>query len=62
MINRLLERALSIVLSDLEALYHTSYHHRNIEKLMSEFYKIKNEITPRLMDSMLNRKNAINNF
>lgn len=66
---KLLERALKIVLndrvSDFEALLHKSIdvssHHRNIQRLMIQHYKIKNESVPLIMDSMLNRINITNN-
>ena len=70
MINKLHERALSLVfndhVSDFEALVRKSNdiscHHRNIQMLMTELYKIKNELTPPIMDSMLNRRNITYNF
>ena len=70
MINKLHERALRLVLndhvSDFEALLRTnndvSCHHRNIQMFMTELYKIKNEIAPPIMDSMLNRRNITYNF
>ena len=65
-INKLHERALRIVLndhiSDFEELLHKSSemssHHRNIQMLMTELYKIKDELAPPIMDSMLNRRNV----
>ena len=65
MINKLHERAMTLVLndhvSDFEALIHKSNdiscHHRNIQMLMIELYKIKNEVAPPIMDSLLNRRN-----
>ena len=70
MTNKLHERALRFVLddhvSDFEALLRrsndVSYHHRNIQMLMVEFYKIKNELAPPIMDSMFNRRNITYNF
>ena len=70
MTNKLHERALRLVLddhvSDFEALLRrsndVSYHHRNIQMLMVEFYKIKNELAPPIMDSMFNRRNITYNF
>ena len=54
MINKLHERALRILLkdhiSDAEALLHKNNH-------ISELYKIKNELTPPIMDSMLDKRN-----
>ena len=70
MVNKLHERALRLVLydhvSDFEALLcksnDVSGHHRNIQMLMIELYKIKNELPPPIMDSMLNRRNITYNF
>ena len=71
MINTLYERALGIALKDyisdfFEALLHKSNdipsHHRNIQMLMIELYKIKNEVAPPITYSMLNRRNVICNF
>ena len=69
-INKLHERALRLVpndhVSDFEALLHKSTDisccHRNIQMLMIELYKIKNELAPPFMDSMLNRRNITYNF
>ena len=51
---------------DFEALLHksndVSCHHRNIQMLMIELYKIKNELAPPIIDSMLNRRNITYNF
>ena len=54
MINKLHETALKS--NDI------SCHHRNIQMLMIELYKIKNELAPPIMDSMLNRRNITYNF
>ena len=70
MTNKLHERALRLVLndhiSDFEALLRKSNdipcHCRNIQMLMIELYKIKNELAPPIMDSMLNRRNITYNF
>ena len=70
MINKLHERALRLALndhvSDLEALLRisndVSCHHRNIQMLMTELYKIKNELAPPVMDSVLNKRNITYNF
>ena len=67
--NKLHERAMRIVLndhiSDFEALLHksndVSSHHRNIQMLMIEHYKIKNELAPPIMDSVLKRRNITYN-
>ena len=70
MIKKLHERALGLVLNDhvgdFEALLRKnndiSCHHRNIQMLMIELYKIKNELAPPIMDSMLNRRNITYNI
>ena len=64
-INKLHKRTLRIVLnnhiSDFEALLHKSNdifsHQKNILMLMTDLYKIKNELAPPTIDSMLNRRN-----
>ena len=64
MINKLHETALRIALnnhiSDFEALLHKSNdissHQKNIQMLMTELYKIKNELAPLTMDLMLNTR------
>ena len=64
------ERALRLLLndqvSDFEALLRkgndVSCHHRNIQMLIIELYKIKNELAPSIMNSMLNRRNITYNF
>ena len=73
MMNKLHQRALRLILkdhvSDFEALVPVlrksndiSCHHRNIQMLMTELYKIKDELAPPIMDSMLNRRNITYNF
>ena len=70
MINKLHERALRLVrndhVRDFEVLLRKSSdiscHHRNIQMLMIQLYKIKNELAPSIMDSMLNRRNITYNF
>ena len=70
MINKLHERALRLLLndhvSDFEAILRknndVSCHHRNIQMFMIELYKIKNELAPPIIDSMLNRRNITYNF
>ena len=62
LINKLHERALRIVLndhiSDFQALLHESNdissHRRHIQMFVIKFYKIKNELAPQIVDSMLN--------
>ena len=69
MINKLHERAQRPVLkdhvTDFEALLRKSNdiscHHRNIQILMIELYKIKNQLAPPIMDSLLNRRNITYN-
>ena len=69
-LNKLHEKALRLVLydhvSDFDALLrknnNISCHHRNIQMLMNELYKIKNELAPPIMDTMLNRRNITFNF
>ena len=64
MINKIHERALRIVLndniSDFETmLLNTNYitiHHRNIQTLMIELFKINHGLAPPIKDSMLNRR------
>ena len=62
--NKLHERALRLLLnvhvSDSEAPLCKSNDiscHRNIQMLMMKLYKIKNELAPPIIDSILNRKN-----
>ena len=70
MINKLHERAQRLVLkdhvNDFEALLRKSNdiscHHRNIQILMIELYKIKNQLAPPIMDSLLNRRSITYNL
>ena len=70
MIYKLHVKALRVVLNDhvsnLEALLcksnDTYCHHRDIQMLMIEPSKTKNELAPPIMDSMLNRRNITYNF
>ena len=70
MTNKSHERALRLVLNDhvndfgalLRTTNNTSYHYRNIQMLMIDISKIKNELAPPIMDSMLNGRNIIYNF
>ena len=70
MINKLHERALRLVLNnhvkDFEALLRKSNdiscHHRNIQMLMTEIYKLLNKLAPPIMDLMLNKRNITYNF
>ena len=70
MINKMHERALRIVLNDhisdfetmLPNMNDTTIHHRNIQTLMIELFKIKCDLAPPVMDSMLNRRTICYNF
>ena len=61
MIKKIDERALRIVLNshiiDLETLLCNingiAFHHRNIQTLMTELFKIKHDLAPPIIDSML---------
>ena len=65
MINRVHERALRVIvggdLSDFESLLQTNRdirsHHKNIQSLRIEVFKIKNELAPLIIDSMFERRN-----
>ena len=64
MINKIHERALRVVQndfnSDFDSLLQNSNdicnHHRNIQTLLIEVFKIKNELAPPIMDSMFTRR------
>ena len=64
MINTLHERALRRVLNKAlpRKSNDISCHHRNIQIFMIELYKMKNELAPPIMDSMLNKRNITYNF
>ena len=70
MINKMHERALRIVLNDhisnfetmLPNMNDTTIHHGNIQTLMIELFKIKCDLAPPVMDSMLNRRTICYNF
>ena len=70
MINKIHERALRIVLNDHFSDFETmllnmndiTTHHRNIQTLMIELLKIKNDLTPPIMDSLLSRRTICYNF
>ena len=65
MINKVHERALRLILggdlSDSESLLQINKdicsHFKNIQSLMTEIFKIKNELAPPIMDSMFERRN-----
>ena len=65
MINKIHEQALQLILndhtSDFDILLQnnnvTSNHHRNIQTLMIEIYKTKNNLNPPIMDNMFQRRN-----
>ena len=70
MINKIHERTLRLILND-----HTSNtdtlsqnnndtcnHHRNIQTLMAEIYKIKNNLNPPVMDFIFERRNNTYNL
>ena len=70
MINKIRERALRIVLNDnisdfdtmLQNMNDITIHHRNIQTLMIELFKINYDLGPPIMDSMLNRRTICCNF
>ena len=70
MINKIHERALRLILnghtSNFDTLLQnnndTGNHHRNIQTLMIEIYKIKNNLNPPIMGFMFERKNNTYNF
>ena len=67
--NKVHERTLRVIpgddFSDFESLmqnnkdiiYNICSHHKNIQSLMIEIFKITNELAPSVMDSMLERRN-----
>ena len=64
MINKLHERSLRIVLNDYSSNFNIllennndiSNHHRNIQALLIEVFKMKNELAPPIMESILNKR------
>ena len=70
MVNKIHERALRIVLNDhitdfetmLRYINDITIHHRNIQTLMVELFKIKHDLAPTIMDSMLNGRTICYNF
>ena len=69
-INKIHERALRIALNDhisdfeimLRNINDITIHYRNIQTLMIELFKIKYDLAPPVMDSMLNRRTICYNF
>ena len=65
MINKVHERALRVLLndheSDFEKLLHINNdvcnHHRNIQTLLIEIFKIKKDFTPSIMESIVKERN-----
>ena len=63
-VNKIHERALRIVpnnhFSDFESMLlnmnDIAFHHRNIQTLMIELFKIRYDLAPPIMDSLLNRR------
>ena len=70
MINKIHERTLRSILndhtSDFDALLQTNNdtcnHHRNIQTLMTEIYKMKNNLNPSIMDNTFERRNNTYNL
>ena len=70
MINKIHERALRLILNDhtsdfdtlLQNSNDTCNHHRNIQTLMVEIYKIKNNVNPPVKDFMFERRNNTYNL
>ena len=58
-INRLHERALCLVFKDSKSTYELldldksfTIHHRNLQKLVTEIFKVKNNLSPSFMKSV----------
>ena len=70
MINKIHERTLRLILNDhtsntdtlLQNNNDTCNHHRNIQTLMAEIYKIKNNLNPPVMDFIFERRNNTHNL
>ena len=64
MINKLHERSLRIILNDyssdfnilLENNIDICNHHKNVQALFIEVFKMKNELSPQIMESILNKR------
>ena len=64
-INKIHERALRLILNDHKQIQNNNdacNHHRNIQTLKVEIYKIKNNLDPPFMDFMFERKNNTYNL
>ena len=69
-INKIHEQAPRLILNDhtsdfdrlLQKNNDTCNHHRNIQILMVEIYKIKNNLNPPIMDCMFERRNNTYNL
>ena len=70
MINKIHERTLRLILNDhtsntdtlLQNNNDTCNHHRNIQTLMAEIYKVKNNLNPPVMDFIFERRNNTYNL
>ena len=61
MINKLRERSLRTLLNDYSSDFIENNngiysHHRNIQALLTEVFKMKNELAPPIMETILNKK------
>ena len=63
---RVLRGILREDLSDFQSLLQNNEgicsHHKNIQSLMIEMFKIKNDLAPLILDSMFGRRNESYNF
>ena len=70
MINKIHERVRRLILNDhtsdfdtlLQNNNDTCNHHKKIQTLMTEIYKIKNNLNPPIMDVMFERRNDMYNL
>ena len=70
MINKIHEQALRLIVNDhtsdfdtlLQINSDTCNHHRNIQTLMIEIYKLKNNLNPPIMDFMFERRDNMYNL
>ena len=64
MINKLHERSLRLILNDYSSDFNIPLennndlcnHHRNIQALLTEVFKMKNELAPPIMESILTKR------